>query len=95
MNAETTALEIHVLGVNGIGLESGNGSITAGRDIPWLQDVAAEDVWTQWQVTYRDVVIVGPQSTKVGVYNLTLHDLADPTNYAELRQLLLDAANAP
>ena len=61
--------------------------------LPWLQPEEGQTVWTLWEVEYRDVVILGPDNERVGVYNLTTHDLADPANYAELRDLLFEAAN--
>ena len=89
---ESHPLTISLLGVNGIGLESGNAGVTAGRTIPWLQDVPAEDVWTKWAPTYRDVVVLDGENRKVGVYNLTVHDLGVPANAAELKQMLVDAS---
>ena len=44
--------------MNQTGLQSGNASITAGRDLPWLQDTASANVWGAWNVTYRDVVVL-------------------------------------
>jgi len=82
---------VRILGVNGIESESGNTLMCDGRDLPWLQDTPDEHVWSQWQVTYRDVVILDGDNVPVGVYNLTEHDLNDPANYAELRALLLAA----
>jgi len=82
-----------ILGVNDIGLESGNHGITVGRVLPWLQPMAGEEIWTLWQVVYRDVIIVGPGNERLGVFNLTEQDLANPANYAALRDQLLDAAN--
>ena len=79
--------------MNDIGLESANVEMTAGRVLPWLQPIAGEDVWTLWQVEYRDVVILGPGNERLGVFNLTVHDLSDPVNYAALKSQLLDAAN--
>ena len=61
--------------------------------MPWLQPPADQDIWTLWQVTFRDLVILGPGNEHVSTYNLTVHDLSDPANYAELRAILLDAAN--
>ena len=87
------ALEIQILGVNGIGLEGANAQTCAGRTIPWLQDVAAEDVWTAWQVNYRDVVIVDEENRVVDVFNLTASDLGVQANYDALRDLLIQAAN--
>ena len=84
---------IQILGINDFGLESGNDELTAGRVLPWLQPIAGEDVWTLWQVEYRDVVILGPGNEHLGTFNLTVHDFSDPVNYAALKSKLLDAAN--
>ncbi|MEW5739988.1 MAG: hypothetical protein AB1938_13735 [Myxococcota bacterium] len=62
-----------------------------GRTLPWLQDRADVDVWRAWAVEYRDVIILDADNQRVGVYNLTLHDLSQPANQAALKQLLLDA----
>jgi len=91
--ALNTTRPIQILGVDGIGLESGNGEMTAGRVLPWLQPTAGEDVWTLWQVEYRDVVILGSGNERLGVFNLTVNGLADSANYAALKSQLLDAAN--
>ena len=93
-------LDIQILGVNEMGHEPGNGSVTAGRDIPWLQDVDADhdrrsDLWTSWDVTYRDVVILDTTNTRVGVFNVTSQSLQVPDNYNTLRQMLIDAAPIP
>jgi hypothetical protein len=85
-------LDVSLLGINGIGDESGNASITSGRDIPWLQDVEAYQAWTTWGITYRDVVILDEDNVVVDVYNLTAHSLADTNNYNALRGMLLEAA---
>ncbi len=61
--------------------------------LPWLQPIAGEDVWTPWQVEYRDVVILGPGNERLGVFNLTEHDLSDPANYAALKNQLIEAAD--
>ena len=78
--------------MNGIGHESANGTITAGRTLAWLQDLAATDVWSAWAVTYRDVILLNDNNEPVGVYNLTSNDLGDPTKYAALRDMLVSAA---
>lgn len=61
-------------------------------DIPVLQDTYDDHTWLQWQVTYRDLVILDEENRKVAVYNLTEHNLAYPENYDELKALLLDIA---
>ena len=91
-------LGIQILGINKEGEESGNGLATAGRDIPWLQDVDADqngqsDVWTDWKVTSRDVVILDANNVQVGVYNLTLNSLYYQANYDTLKQMLIDAVD--
>ncbi|MEC8380002.1 MAG: hypothetical protein VXZ96_06765 [Myxococcota bacterium] len=42
-----------------------------------------------WQVTYRDVYIVGPDLTLVDIYNLTENDLREDAAYNEFKSLLL------
>lgn len=93
------ALRIELLGVNERGQEPGNPSATAGRTLPWLQDVDANsdgksDIFTSWQVSLRDVVILDGSNAKVSVYNLNSHDLANAANLATLRGMLVDAAMA-
>lgn len=85
---------VRILGVNAAGQESGNAAAIVNKDLPWLQDTAGVSVWTSWNVEWRDVVILDRANRKVGVYNLTVHDLADPNNYLELKGLLQAAAAA-
>lgn len=96
MQAEIESLEtlraIQILGVNDIGLESGNDGMTSGRALPWLQPVSGEDIWTLWNVEYRDVVILGAGNEHLGTFNLTVNDLSDAVNYAALMSQLLEAA---
>ncbi|MGE0760165.1 MAG: hypothetical protein AB7O38_24345 [Pirellulaceae bacterium] len=93
-------LDIQIIGVNEFGQSSANAQMMSGRSLPWLQDGDANgnqesDIWyDSWSVTYRDVVILGGDNESVGVYNLTSHSLADTANYAELRQMLVNAAMA-
>lgn len=82
---------IAILGVNEAGLEATNDLMTTGRTLPWLQDRFEVNVWGLWQVEYRDVIIRDANGQRVGAYNLTTHDLADPANQTALKQLLLDA----
>lgn len=95
LDAAGTKLSIQILGVNGIGAEPGNASVTQGRTIPWLQDVEAQQVWKSWNVAYRDVIVLDAKNHKVTTYNLTTYDLAQPANQAALKKILIDTANAP
>jgi hypothetical protein len=92
LDAMHPRIPIRIFGVNQVGQESGNATITAGRTLPWLQEGSTLDVWTLWGVTYRDVVILDPSNVRVDVYNLTVNDLGISANYATLRDLLLSHA---
>lgn len=100
LDANHPEFDIELIGVNEFGQEIANSVITQGRDIPWLQDVDANndgrsDVWVNsWDVVYRDVIIVDEDNTQVGTFNLTTHDLGDPASYETLRQMLIDTALA-
>jgi hypothetical protein len=91
IDAQAPARDVRLLGVNSVGAEGGNPAMTDGRTLPWLQDVPAQDVWTLWDVTWRDVVILDEDNQVVGVYNLTDHDLSLPANYDELKAMLVQA----
>jgi len=97
--SESPDLSIDILGVNELGHESGNSLVIDSRDLPWLQDIdddsnGSSDVWTAWDVTFRDVIITDSNNVQVAVYNLTNNDLGNPDNYATLKQLLIDTASA-
>ncbi len=78
--------------MNYIGSSNYNALMTEGRDLVWMQDDTEQNVWGRWAVTYRDVQILDPQNRVFAIYNLTEHDLAQPENQAELKQLFLQAA---
>ena len=99
LDSENPELAISILGVNEFGEETGNSLMTAGRDLPWLQDIddggdGNSDTWDSWDVTFRDVIITDSNNVQVAVYNLTSNDLANSENFATLKQLLIDAASA-
>ncbi len=100
LDADYPDLAIQILGVNELGYEAGIDAFTEGRDIPWLQDVDEDedgesDVWTSWDVTFRDVVIVDAENVKVATFNLDTYDLQIPENYDTLLQAFVDAALDP
>ncbi len=94
LDADYPGLDIQILGVNGIGLEVANPVVTNGRDIPWLQDVNGVDVWSSWNVTYRDVIILDQYNQVYAVYNLSTNSLGVPANFDALLLLFVDAATA-
>jgi len=88
----TEGLAVHILGMNEAGEESGNAAMCNGRDLPWLQDVAdSAEVWTSWNVVYRDVVILDRENQHFRSFNLSAHPLEITANYESLKQLLRDA----
>ena len=62
-------------GLNAIGEESGNGDACAGRLLPWLQDVPAQSVWSLWQVTYRDCIILDDMIDTAGTLTQAVDSL--------------------
>ena len=60
-----------------------------------LQDVEAVNLWDSWDVTYRDVIIIGPDGKKVGVFNLTSNNLNNASASDELKAMLVEAASLP
>ena len=79
--------KIFIVGVNHMDKISGNENFTADRDLPWLQDVADVGLWERWGVEYRDVYLVGPDSTYNSQYSLSTLDLTNDEN----KQTLMDA----
>jgi len=60
------------------------------RDIPWLQDTSETDIWSDWDVAYRDVIVLDADNHPVAAFNLTTHDISAPSEFEALRELLLD-----
>ena len=90
--AANPASRIRILAVNETGYETGNLLAVEGRTLPLLQDDATAAVWTNWAVTWRDVVILDGENRAVGVFNLTEHNLAFEDEYNALRAILRLAA---
>jgi hypothetical protein len=89
IESRTLASEaIQILGVNKIGSEAGTGDMTLGRDLPLVQDTAADGVQAAWAAADGDVVILSTSNVPLGTYNLILNDLSNPANYEALKQLL-------
>ena len=78
-----------IVGLNEAGFESGNDTITEGRDLPWLQDTAETDVWAAWAIEYRDVVVLDEDNRLLTVVNLTEEDLAEDDAYDALKAWLV------
>lgn len=78
--------------MNEAGRDSANDLMTSVADLPWLQDVdtnsnGESDVWDeQWDVVYRDVILVDANQIRRGAFNLTTHDLAEAANFDLLKE---------
>jgi hypothetical protein len=87
---------IELLGINKTNQGAYNAEMTENKALPWLQPPpgtpVASSVWTTWHATWRDVKILDPLNQFYTVYNLTQHDLSNPDNYAELKQILFKEA---
>jgi len=97
LEAAHPVLRIQLLGVNAKGQEAGNDATTQGRELPWLQDVDANqdglaDAGTLWAANYRSVYILDGSNVQVAAFDVDTNDLAEAENYAALRELLVDAA---
>lgn len=97
LDANHPDLQIQIVGINSLGLEHGNPVAASGKDIPWLQDVDANDdgqsdVWTDWQVVWRDLFIVDSNSEVVEIINLTTNDLQFAGNYEAVKEILVEVA---
>ena len=100
MQQELTAANVNVqiLGMNQLGHEGGNSTISQDNTIPWLQDGDTDndgqsDVWlNSWAFTFRDVVIVGPNNEVLDIFNVTTQNLAEGENFNQLKDLFVQAA---
>jgi len=82
-------VQLHI--INEVGYEHGQEDMAAPVDLPLLQDTFEQKAWLDWNVTYRDVVVLDESGNHVGVYNLTNNDLADSANREALEDLLMSA----
>ena len=104
LQAEHPELEIHILSINLIGAEAGVEVFTESHGLPMVNDSETDAIWAQWSdfctiedhdsigKHWRDLYIVNKSNQVKEVYNLTLHNLGTPENYAELKQKFIDAA---
>ncbi len=97
LDASHPILRIQLLGVNAKGQEAGNAATTQGRELPWLQDVDANqdglaDAGPLWSANYRSVYVLDGSNVQVAAFDVETNDLAEAENYAALRALLVDAA---
>jgi hypothetical protein len=89
-------INVEILGVNEIAQDSSSAValMTAGRNLPLLQNTASQNVWSRWGVVYRDVRILDAQNRLHGVFNVTTKDLGIAANREALKAIFLAAARA-
>jgi hypothetical protein len=93
-DAENDALPIQIVGLNESD-KTTTDSFTSDRDLPWLQDTVDQSVWKEWNIQYRDVLILDATNEPVMVFNLTQYNLSDSENYETVKTAFKDLANAP
>ena len=86
---------IQILGVNRVGSESGNTTISTGRILPWLQDTAAAQVWYAWHADTDEIFILDTENRSYATFSVGAYPLDTPANYDALKSLLLQAAHRP
>ena len=98
MQAEFNASEegpaISIIAINeaGYGTPSNYEATGAKGSLPVLQDEAEINMWDSWEVVYRDVIVLNACGEKVGTFNLTSKSIQTEDNYAELKEMMLEAA---
>lgn len=97
LDAAYPVLRIQLVGINAKGQEAANEATTEGRELPWLQDVDANqdglgDAAALWSPSYRHVYVLDQDNVQVAAFDVDAKDLNQAENYAALRALLVDAA---
>ena len=93
LEADYPNLPIQIIGINGVGYSSGIASFTSIHSLPMVEDTNVDQIWTQWDAVWRDVMILDGNNELVHTYNLTTYSLNDTVNYDTLKQLFVDTAN--
>ena len=100
--------DVKIMGINGFQYiddsyscmicDEGCTTCSEPRILPWTQDIDEDengdgDVWEEWEVTLRDLVIVGRDGVELARINLTYNN-PDPNstcgeNYETIKNLIL------
>lgn len=84
-------LDVTILGINHMDKDSANELMTEGRNVPWLQDLPATNVWSSWEIAYRDVVILNEDNEFVDRINVTTNNLTEAAGYQTLMGLITES----
>ena len=91
MATDYAGTDVTFHGINEVGYERSNDSITEGRDLAWLQDVEDVNAWELWSVQYRDVFVLDRDGAVEGIISLTAYDLGEERTQLMLTTLIDDA----
>ena len=88
---------MHFIGVGMDEFVASLDSMVQGRVLPWTEDTqsAAYPVWTDWGATQRAVFILNRQGVLDTMFNITPYDPENPQDYAQVKNLILEAAKTP
>lgn len=92
LDAEHPGLGIALFAVNERGYETSVPRLADEGDLAIVQEDEAHPVWSDWNASWRDVVVLDPRNEALGVFNLTSFSLDRPENYDELKAILVAAA---
>ena len=84
-------VDIKIIGLNEIG-EGTKDSFVEERDLPWLQDNEEEMVWLNWNIRYRDLLILDTENRSVALFNLSGTDLRS-SDYDIVKAKFIELAN--
>ena len=92
MQTELNNLNIkaNIIGINDQNKSSGNEGMVEGRDLPWLQDLETTNVWSEWQISYRDIIILNTDNEYESLINVTIDNLTTEDGYNKLMNLITD-----
>ena len=82
-------MQIHI--INEMGFEHGQEDMASLVDLPLLQDTPEENAWNDWNVNYRDVIVLDEEGLLAGTYNLSANDLTTPASFDALKTLFMSA----
>lgn len=94
LNKNLPSSKVNILAINEVGEDSANDVAAALSDLPLLQDTRSEDVWGNWDVTWRDVQVVDTDGVVTDILNLTSNDIDETQNYDNLKSMIVNAATS-
>lgn len=91
LDGEDLAVPVQLHIINEVGFEHGQEDMATLVDLPLLQDTRDENAWNDWNVTYRDIIVLDEKGRFVGTHNVSANDLTNPASLETLENLLMSA----